>query len=520
MRDSSTGASEARKQPWSDQASEAAVRVHSGAASVRCRLRAVVRCNWKRLTWAAVILGLTAGVYSYVNAPATVNYAVVRTVLTNETLGANGKVRGSRVADLGVEMSGVVRAIYVHEGDRVRRGQLVLSLDKSELDARVQSARDALGTAYAELARVSRGPLPSEVRKARAELAQAISVGNARIAQADARLRNLKSGARTQEVKVAEAELKRSKQLLNKAEVDAKRVEKLVEAGALAQSNLDNARADLESARADYTTRQEQLSLLQAGPKSEQVSEAQAALAEARASRDTSVAAAREGLNTILSTPRPEDIAAARAKVNEARAEVSRTMDVIAKADVRAPFDGVVADIPVECGQSVSPGQAMVVVHEMSNPIVEVETDEENLGVLRVGQTAVVSADAYRGHEFRAVVTDLGSKVDSDRGTIQIKLRPLSRPAWLRPDQTVDVNVITRRNVRRIILPTDTVTRHNTNSVVLVARDGRAVPVRIETGPAGANGLVVTGRLKEGDRVVRNAAKVTPYGDIHLREDR
>jgi HlyD family secretion protein len=520
MRDYSAGTSEVQSQPWSNPAADAANKVRTGVAGVRNRFRVLVRCNWKRFTWAMVILGLTVGIYSYVNSPASVNYAVVRTVTTNETLGATGKVRGSRVADLGVDMSGVVKEIYVHGGDSVKAGQLALSLDKSEVEARAQAARDALVTAQAELAKVSRGPLPSEVRQARAELAQAQSVGQARIAQSEARLRNLKSGPRTQEVKVAEAEVKRGKELLSKGEAEYKRTEQLVSMGALAQSSLEQARANLETARADYTTRQQQLSLLQAGPKADQVAEAEAAVAEAKASRDTSVAAAREGLNTILSLPRPEDVRAARARVNEASAELRRTMDVITKADVRAPFDGVVADIPVECGQSVSPGQPMVIVHEMSHPIVEVETDEENLGVLSIGQKAVVSADAYPGRTFDAVVMDLGSRVDSDRGTIRIRLRPLSSPSWLRPDQTVDVNVIIRRNSRRIILPVDAVTRYESSPVVLVARDGVAVPVRVTTGAAGANGVVVNGQLKDGDKVARNASNVAPYSEIHLKRAR
>jgi HlyD family secretion protein len=520
MRDYSTGASELKAQPWANPGGEAASKVRGKAARVRCRIRAIIRCNWKRAAWAIVILGLAAGTYSYVNAPTSVTYAVVRTVTTNETLGAAGRVRGSRVAELGVDMSGVVKAMYVREGDTVRAGQLVLSLDKSELQARVQAARDGLSTAQAELARASRGPLPSEVRRARAELAQAQQVGQARIAQSEARLRNLRSGARTQELKVAEAEVKRSREFLTKAETQMKRMQQLVTAGALAQSSLDQAKADLESAKADYTTRQQQLSLLQAGPREDQVVEAQAAVAEAKASRDNSVAAAREGLNILLSTPRPEDVRAASARVNEARAELSRSIDVMSKADLRAPFGGVVADIPVECGQSVAPGQAMLTVHEMSQPVVEVETDEENLGVLSIGQEAIVSADAYPGRVFRAVVTDLGSRVDSDRGTISIRLRPIVRPGWLRPDQTVDVNVITRRNSRRIILPADTVTRHEGRSVVLLARDGLAVPVCVTTGAAGANGVVVSGQLRDGEKVIRNAANVTPRGEVRLRRSR
>lgn len=472
--------------------------------------------NLKRLIFSAIVIALGLGTYSYVNAPASVQYVTVRTVSTDETLGANGKVRGARVAELGTDLSGVVRDVYVHEGDRVSAGTLLISLDKSELLSRVDGARNSVISAQAEMDKASRGPLGSEVRQARAELLQAESVGKARIAQSEARLRDLQSGPRAQEVKGAEAELRRRQELLNKAEIDLKRVQQLVRMGAVASSDLDQAKTSADTSRSEVAAQQESISLLKAGARSEQVAEARAALAEARASYQTGASAARERLNTLLSQPRPEDVRAARARVEEARSEFRRALGTMAKADVRAPFSGVVADIPVERGQSVSPGMALVVLHEMSHPVIEVETDEENLSVLSIGQRAVICSDAYPGRTFEAVVFDLGSSVDYERGTVRIKLRPDSEVAWVRPDLTVDVNIITRRGARRIILPADTITRAKGSSVVLVARDGIATPVSVSTGAVGSGGVVVRGNLKDGDKVIRNASGVTPYGDVSL----
>ena len=472
--------------------------------------------NLKRLIFSAIVISVGWGLYSYVSAPASVQYTTVKTVATDETLGATGKVRGARVANLGTDMAGVVREVCSSEGDKVSAGSLLLSLDKSELESRVEGARNSVISAQAELDKVSRGPLASEVRQVKAELAQAETVGKARIAQAEARLRDLQSGPRSQEINGAQAELRRRQELLNKAEIDLKRVQQLVKMGALATSELDQAKTAADTSRSDVTAQQEHISLLKAGARADQVAEARAAVAEAHANHETSASAARERLNTLLSQPRPEDVRAARARVEEARSELRRVLDTMAKADVRAPFAGVVADIPVERGQSVSPGMALVVLHEMSKPVIEVETDEENLNVLSIGQKAVVSSDAYPGRTFEAVVSDLGSSVDYDRGTVRIRLRPESRVAWLRPDLTVDVNVITRRGAKRIILPADTITRANGSSVVLVARDGIATPVAVTAGAAGSDGVVIHGNLKDGDKVIRNASAVTPYGDIHL----
>ncbi|MCE5323233.1 efflux RND transporter periplasmic adaptor subunit [bacterium] len=478
------------------------------------KIKSFLAKRWKRLVQLAIVLSISFALYEYVALPHPVNVAGVKTVTTTETIGATGKVRGNRVADLGMDTSGVISSIYVKEGDRVSAGTPILSLSQPELRASADAALAGLDSANAELARASRGPLPSEIREARANLAQAQSVGQARIAQAQAKLRTVKRGPRSQEIAEANSELQRRQDIFSKAQLDYKRLEKLVKQGAVAQSQLDDAKTNLDTSRSSVDAQKSRVSLLKEGATSDEIAEANAALAEAKASRDTNVAAARERLNTLLSQPRREEVTAARANVSQARAEYRRSLDVSSKSELKAPFSGVVADIPVEQGQSISPGQKLVVLHEMTRPLIEVETDEENLSALAVGQKAIVTADAFPGRELSAVVTDLGSKVNPERGTIQILLTPTSHATWLRPDLTVDVNIITEKSARRIILPADTLTRHGGGSAVFVVRHGRAVPVRVTAGAVGSAGVVVTGDLRDGEQVVRNADNVTAYSDI------
>lgn len=475
---------------------------------------AVLKANLKRFVWAFVVATVGLATYLYVSSPSRVQVVEVHTTVTEETLGATGRVRGEKSVELGLDIAGIVRRVYVRSGDSVRAGQILLALDTSELDASVDAARAAVSTAQAELAKASRAPLASEVSRARAELEQAKSVGDARVAGAEARLNDLQSGARSQEIAEAQAELARQKALLNKAEADLRRTERLVKQGAVAQATLDDARTQVETARAAVAAQEQRVSMLKSGSRPSQIAEAKAALQEAKASRDTSVRAAREALNTILSYPRSEDVNAARARLDQARAELRRALDLRSKCELRAPFDGMVADLPVEQGQSISPGQKLIVFQEISKPIVEVETDESNLKSLRIGQKAIVSADAFPGRTFEAVLYDLGSQVDADRGTVTVKLRPLTRPGWLRPDLTVDVNIITDTRARRIVVPADAITRYEGRSVVYVIRDGKAVPVNVTPGAIGPRGVAVAGDLKDGMLVARNAASVEAGGDV------
>ena len=480
------------------------------AAVIRVFLR------WKRWAWLAALLLVALMTYRSVSAPRLVHVAVVQSVIAAETLGATGKVRGEKSSELGLSVSGIIRRIHVHEGDFVRAGSPILSVDGSELADGVDAARAAVSTAGAELARASRPPLTSEVAQARAELAQADTVGRAKIAQAQARLKDLQSGTRPQEVAQAQAQLQREKALLSKAESDLKRIQRLVQLGAIARANADDAQTNVETAQASVSAQQNQVDLLKSGSRPTQIAEANASVAEARASHATGVRAARERINSILALPRREDVDAARSRVAEAQANLQRAHHLGAKSDMLAPFDGVVADLQVEQGDSVSPGQKLVTFQEIKRPIIEVETDEENLSTLSPGQKAVVTADAYPGRTFTATLFDLGSMVNPERGTVKIKLRPDGPVSWLRPDLTVDVNIITHHRAKRVILPADTLTKAGGTSVVLAVRDDETIAVPVTAGAVGAKGVAISGDLRNGDLVVRNASLVGPGETVEV----
>ncbi|MGZ7080555.1 MAG: biotin/lipoyl-binding protein, partial [Thermoanaerobaculia bacterium] len=69
-----------------------------------------------------------------------------------ETLVVNGRVLARSMAEVGSPIAGTVSEIRVQEGDRVKKGQLLVSLVGSEEQANAQQARDALRQAEAQLA--------------------------------------------------------------------------------------------------------------------------------------------------------------------------------------------------------------------------------------------------------------------------------------------------------------------------------------------------------------------------------
>ena len=85
------------------------------------------------------------------------------------------------------------------------------------------------------------------------------------------------------------------------------------------------------------------------------------------------------------------------------------------------------------------------------------QIDERNLSLLKVGQPALASADAYAGQKFQAVISSIAPGVDPQRGAVQVKLQVDAPPAYLRQDMTISVEIEVARKADALALPVDAV---------------------------------------------------------------
>lgn len=170
----------------------------------------------------------------------------------------------------------------------------------------------------------------------------------------------------------------------------------------------------------------------------------------------------------------------ARARLAEARAILQQVLPEFGKREVRAPFDGVVIQRLVEPGQAVTTSTGWFAVAEMSLTEIFLETDENNLGKLRVGQPAIAVAPAFPDQPFAARLTQVGPNVDSDRGVVGLRLVAEELPPFILPNMTVDVNIEVRRTAGGTALPASAVAVQGPPSVMAVV-GGRTVrqPVKV-----------------------------------------
>jgi len=261
-------------------------------------------------------------------------------------------------------------------------------------------------------------------------------------------------------------------------ERDAARQEQLFKQGFIGESRLDEARRAAAVAKSQYET-----------------------------ARAVSAASAPAGVDRRLLD---DQLAQARAARETAVAKLAQTM-------LRAPAAGVVLDRNVEPGDIVQPGKRLLALALDGDVRLTALIDEKNLAVLRVGQRARVSADAYPNQPFAAELSYLSPGIDAQRGTVEAKFAVPAPPPFLRSDMTVSIDIEVAARADGLVIPAAAVRELQSRQPwVLVVRDGRAARQQVQIGARTAEQVEVLSGLVAGAEIV-TTPDIAPGARLHKR---
>lgn len=244
--------------------------------------------------------------------------------------GANGRyeARGTvevHEVDLAAPAPARVVRIRVDEGDPVAAGDTIATLTQADLSATLEGHR-------------------------------------ARLATAEAHLRDLEAGSRGEEIRGAEAELAAAAAEVERTARDLERSRALAAENAISRQQLDNAEAGSRIAEQRHRAAEEALALLRAGA-------------------------------------RPGQVAIARAEVANARAALEQAEARAGDLVLTAPVAGIILGRHAEPGEMLAANVPVVTLGETARPYVRVYLPQRVIRGLETGQTvAVVSGtDTLQG---------------------------------------------------------------------------------------------------------------------------
>ena len=297
---------------------------------------------------------------------------------------------------VGSRVGGRVKAVKVEEGQTVKPGMPLLELEPFDLQEQAAQARALLAERTAARDKLRAGYRSQEIAQA-----------EERWKQLSANLKKLQKGPREQEIEAAAANLEQAQSQLTLATERHRRSEGLLAKGALTQEQMDEVLSELKVARATFRAREEDLGLLKAGTRPEDIEQAESQLKEAEF-----------GWKLLEAGYRLEDIDAADAAVSAAAAAVAALEQQIAELVVQSPVAGTVEAVELRPGDLVGSNTPTISLMDTSELWVRAYLPENHLDV-QVGQKVAVSVDSFPGRRFDAHISYVARQAEFTPGNVQ-----------------------------------------------------------------------------------------------------
>lgn len=397
---------------------------------------------------------------------ANLTVAVTRKDLTVQ-ITANGTVLAVRTVNLSPKTAGRVSALLVEQGDRVAQGDLIAQMENADLEA---------------------------------QRAQIMAV----IAQAQARLDQLRNGTRSEElaqaesaIQQAQAQVEQARSRLQLATERSTRNRSLYTQGAIARDRLDevlneerNAMAALEQAKARVSELDNRLQQLHNGA-------------------------------------RPEEIAQAEAQVAEAEARLQAINTQIEESYVRAPFSGIITQkyavegafvTPTTAASATSSATSTSIVALASGLEVLANVPEVDIGRIKLGQQVEIRTDAYPDQVFRGKVRLIApAAVEQQNVTsFQVRISLITGNQELKTGMNTDLVFLGDVLKNVLTVPTvSIVTQDGQTGVYMPATGRKAKFVPVTIGPSIGTETQILEGLNQGDLVFVDLPK-----DKRPREER
>jgi HlyD family secretion protein len=425
--------------------------------------------------------------------------AVQQTTLFT-SVDSTGSIMPEAELDLSFGTSGTVAEVKVAVGDQVKQGDLLATLDTSELELKVTQAEQAYllqQLTYSETVQAD----ASDVAIAQASYDSALAAYNA--ARQDYNTLADKEAVQCSSLTSAKAALERAQTAYDRIANDHQASQYLNGDWGPFQNvvaGLTNAQAAYEQAVANCN-----ISKLNLNDSSLRSAEAQ--LQNAKANLD------------ILISPRSETQIQAAAALEQARLSVEQAKRHLANATITAPFDGVITAVNIVAGGSSGASTALSLA-DTRQLHVDVLVDETEIANVQVGQQAQITLDALSGSTLTGTVANVDPSGTVSNGVVNYSVRVNLEPsdAALKLDMTANASLIGEQAENVLAVPTaairsgralnqsnaqsgQTVT-NTASSMVLVLKDGQPRPVPVTVGMTAGDLTEVSGDLQAGDEVL------------------
>lgn len=401
--------------------------------------------NWRRFLALSALLMLATLVliwYGYSQGNLLANPAgseealAVDAPITDITVDA--RIQPARLAALSYPVGGIIQETFVQEGEIVEAGQPLFALDDSRQVVAVAQAQANLEQAEARLQEVETGARTQEVIAAQSAVdaararyngltadvsVETVSAAEAQLAAAQAALQDLLDGPDSNAEIEAKAELQAAEAAVSRAQSAYDQVKWRNDVAMLPESQaLQEATTALEAARARSNQKLQGASAAEISQARAQVKEAEAELQRVRnpvAQGDIDAAAAElrsaeATLEMVESGSRSEVIAYAQAELSAAKATLLEAEVALQETRLFAPYTGIVVELQADVGEFVTPGMPVLQFGDLTTLKFEAELpDGPAVAKIDEGMPVLIKVEELGDLAMTGSVTTIKEKTNS-----------------------------------------------------------------------------------------------------------
>jgi len=295
--------------------------------------------------------------------------AAVKDVLKSK-VSASGEIRAKEFVDLQTEIAGVITELPVREGDKVKKGDILVRIDPIQTAAENDATRASYEAAASDARSQEIAILNAETNLARDEAAQ----------------------------NAARAELEQAENNNARVQNTYRRKQQLHEDGLVSREEYETAQTEAKVAKSQL-----------------EVARARVAQSEAQ------VRVTRNSVNQMKNS-----YAASLSRTKSLAANLTRSSDNLTKTTIRSPLNGVITQLNVEKGERAVPGilsnpqATLMTIADLSVIQAELKVDETDVINVSLGDIAQVKVDALPDESMEGEVTEIGnSPIRSTTGAQQ-----------------------------------------------------------------------------------------------------
>jgi len=409
-----------------------------------------------------VLLGVVAVAYrafsSSVPEVEVVRAAAESSDVGGTVLSATGYIVAHHTINVNSKVTGRLEWIGVEKGDKVKEGQVLVRLENQEFQAAYEQARGAQENARAYL-------------------------------------EELQHGSRPQEIQQAQHNLDEARATLANDKITLDRTKELAASGVVSKQQLDDATAKFEADQQRANSLDQTFSMAKIGPRAEEITRAQGALAQAQGQLDY------------------------------AKSQLDATI-------IRAPVTGTILDRTAEKGELITaqfasaaaggPQGSVVSLADLNDLQVELDIAQADFARLGPDQKGIVTTDAYPDKQYDGKIAQISPEANRQKATVQVKVQVLNPGKYadvqLRPEMNATVRFLANdppkdaKAPSGVYVPAAAIRDRDGKKVVFIAYNGRAVAREVHITSQRSDGALVDG-LVGGESVVTAGPATLKDGD-------